>query len=53
MQTCGKSLHEAAPHDSVWGIGISMYDSNLMKKKSEWGSNILGKSLERIRNEWS
>ncbi len=42
-------LVEASPNDKLWGIGFSMFDSNILSKKPQWGENIQGKSLMNVR----
>ena len=50
VKTDAKILVEASPHDKLWGIGVYMYDRDLIKKKDTWGNNLLGKSLMEIRD---
>jgi hypothetical protein len=50
LKTNGKTLCEASPNDKIWGIGKSLYDKDLMNKKS-WGQNRLGKVLMEVRSE--
>lgn len=52
MATQNKIFVEASPYDSIWGIGMS--ESNAKKlDPSEWkGSNLLGKILTEIKNEF-
>lgn len=45
-----KSFVEASPIDSIWGIGMGENDSNRLDT-SKWGLNLLGKCLDRIRQE--
>ncbi len=49
LSTESKSLIEASPKDSFWGIGISLNDPDIIKKKSKWGRNIQGESLMLAR----
>ncbi len=42
LATNHKILMEAARRDSLWGIGVSMYDPLLMSQKNQWGKNIHG-----------
>ncbi len=37
-------------NDSLWCIGVSMYDPMIMTKQSQWGKNIQGHSLMNVRN---
>ena len=51
LATGSKKLIEAAPRDSLWGIGVSMYDPLLMSKKSQWGKNLHGEALMKERTQ--
>jgi ribA/ribD-fused uncharacterized protein len=51
LKTAPNKLYEASPRDSVWGIGCSMSDPEILKKEKNWGQNIQGKTLEVIRNQ--
>lgn len=46
-----KSFVEASPIDSIWGIGMGENDPNRLDTSSKWGLNLLGKCLDRIRQE--
>ncbi len=50
LDTGDNILLEASPYDDMWGIGASLFDPNLMNKKSQWGDNIQGKSLMKTRS---
>jgi ribA/ribD-fused uncharacterized protein len=41
-------LVEAAPKDSVWGIGYSVHDASA--NRAQWGQNRLGHVLMRVRD---
>lgn len=41
---------EASPYDRVWGIGFSATHAERVDE-SEWGLNLLGLQLTRVRNE--
>jgi ribA/ribD-fused uncharacterized protein len=45
-----KSFVEASPRDRIWGIGMSEDDPSLLDT-SKWGLNLLGKCLDRVRQE--
>jgi ribA/ribD-fused uncharacterized protein len=47
LGTGDRELIEASPNDRIWGIGFNAEDA--LGKESEWGSNKLGKALERVR----
>ena len=49
LSTSRKKLYEAAPRDSLWGIGVGIGDPELSQKKRKWGANILGLALEDVR----
>lgn len=38
---------EANPKDKIWGIGFSEKDAE--KNKKQWGANLLGKIISRVR----
>ena len=44
-----KMLVEAAPWDSVWGIGMGVDDPNILDQSKWRGENLLGKSLMKVR----
>jgi ribA/ribD-fused uncharacterized protein len=49
FDTQGKTLVEAAPNDTVWGIGLAA-DDPLAQDRSTWkGKNLLGEILTEIR----
>lgn len=39
---------EASPYDRVWGIGFAQRDA--LANRQSWGSNLLGKCLNRVRD---
>lgn len=43
-----KIFVEASPYDRIWGIGFDA--TNAMAHESEWGENLLGKIITKIRN---
>ena len=51
LKTKPKILYEASKNDKIWGIGF--YDKDaIQKNKNEFGTNLLGKALMEIRNEF-
>ena len=48
LQTGSALLVEAAPADRIWGIGYSEQDA--MAYRFQWGENLLGLSLMRVRD---
>jgi hypothetical protein len=53
LETNNKLLYEASPTDRIWGIGFSISDikdhNELEKNRLNFGSNLLGKCLMKIR----
>ncbi|ULH14695.1 NADAR family protein [Deinococcus sp. KNUC1210] len=49
LQTGSALLVEAAPSDRIWGIGFSEQDA--LAYRFQWGENLLGKALMRVRDE--
>lgn len=47
LETGDKILVEASPVDRNWGIGFGGYEAE--GRESEWGRNILGNALMRVR----
>ena len=51
LETKPKILYEVAKNDKIWGFGF--YDRDAVhKNKREFGTNLLGKVLMEIRNEF-
>jgi len=51
FRTKGKTLVEASPTDSIWGIGLSA-ESPIILNRSKWkGDNLLGIVLTELREE--
>lgn len=42
---------EASPYDRIWGIGFSK--ENAMANKNNWGLNLLGKTLNKLYEEFT
>jgi len=49
--TQGTTLVEAAPNDSVWGIGVAENDVRALNRSTWQGKNLLGEILTKIRIE--
>lgn len=47
----GKHFVEASPYDKIWGIGKGEEDPTLLET-TEWGLNLLGRCLDKIREEF-
>lgn len=52
MDTCGTTLVEASPKDSVWGIALSAEDAKRIPEEKWPGQNLLGKVLMDIRADF-
>ncbi|KAK3107430.1 hypothetical protein FSP39_014394 [Pinctada imbricata] len=50
MSTFPKTLVEASPYDSIWGIGLHKSDKRAQHKQFWRGTNFLGYILTDIRN---
>ncbi len=44
-------LVEASPMDRIWGIGFGEDNTDILKRKHEWGENLLGKALMDVRSK--
>jgi ribA/ribD-fused uncharacterized protein len=53
LATKGTTLVEAAPNDSIWGIGLSENDSRALRRETWLGKNLLGEILTYLRTEIS
>lgn len=47
LETGDRELVEASPMDRVWGVGFG--EKNAEKRRKDWGLNLLGKCLMRVR----
>lgn len=48
LETGERLLVEASPYDRIWGVGYDL--SNAEANVKNWGANLLGKALMRVRN---
>lgn len=51
LNTGQKTLVEATPWDSIWGIGMDIDDPDIEDPTKWKGDNLLGKCLMRVRKE--
>jgi ribA/ribD-fused uncharacterized protein len=51
LDTKGKTLVEAAPNDTIWGIGLTEQDPDAQSRATWKGKNLLGEILTQIRVE--
>ena len=51
VQTGNRALVEASPFDKTWGIGLRADDPRALQPAKWKGLNLLGKVLERVRDE--
>ena len=42
---------EGSPDDTIWGVGIHYRDENVFDESKWRGENLLGKILNRVRDE--
>lgn len=49
LETRDLILVEASPFDRIWGIGFR--ESKAMKVMEDWGLNLLGEALMKVRKE--
>ena len=48
LETGDRILVEASPYDRIWGVGYSA--ANAEANRGNWGENLLGKALMRVRD---
>lgn len=48
LGTGERVLVEASPKDAIWGIGFA--EDHALEHLEEWGENLLGKALMRVRD---
>lgn len=46
--TAGKTIVEASPYDTVWGIGLAANDPRALDETLWRGSNLLGQVLDEV-----
>ena len=51
IQTGNKTLYEASKRDKIWGIGFNSTEA-IFIDKNKYGSNLLGKALMQVRQEF-
>lgn len=53
LSTHPKHLVEASPYDKIWGIGLRGTDERAKDPKQWKGLNLLGKTLDKVRDTLS
>ena len=48
LETGDRLLVEASPYDRIWGVGYGA--ANAEANRDNWGENLLGKALMRVRD---
>lgn len=51
MDTGERTIVEASPHDTIWGIGLGDWDDNILDTSKWRGQNLLGKALMEVREK--
>jgi len=49
LSTGNKTIVEASPFDTIWGIGLHWKDDKVLDEKNWNGQNLLGKALMEVR----
>jgi len=49
LSTGDKTIVEASPYDTIWGIGIHWGDDRVLNPDEWLGTNLLGKALMEVR----
>jgi len=47
--TGDKTIVEASPYDTIWGIGLSCDDDKILDESNWQGENLLGKAIMKVR----
>lgn len=51
LSTGDRTLVEASPYDTVWGVGLHWTGDEILNEKNWRGQNLLGKVLMKVRSE--
>jgi len=49
LDTGDKTIVEASPYDTIWGIGLSCDDDRVLDESKWKGENLLGKAIMKVR----
>ena len=49
LDTGDKTIVEASPYDTIWGIGLSCDDDRVLDESNWQGENLLGKAIMKVR----
>jgi ribA/ribD-fused uncharacterized protein len=50
LSTGDKTIVEASPYDTIWGIGLHWEDDRVLDESKWRGMNLLGKALMEVRD---